>query len=42
MEFWRSYGSSMFTNWKEVFSMAIAVAPVTNWRFYDTYILKDL
>ena len=26
----------MLLTGEEVFSMAIAVAPVTNWRFYDT------
>jgi len=35
-----SYGGFMSTNCllkgNEVFEMAIAVAPVTNWRFYDT------
>lgn len=35
-----SYGGHMATNCilkgNEVFSLAIAVAPVTNWRFYDT------
>ena len=35
-----SYGGHMSTNCilkgNDVFAMAIAVAPVTNWRFYDT------
>ena len=35
-----SYGGHMATNCilkgSDVFAMAIAVAPVTNWRFYDT------
>ena len=34
-----SYGGFMSSNAvlkKDIFSMAIAVAPVTNWRFYDT------
>lgn len=35
-----SYGGHMSTNCilkgRDVFSLAIAVAPVTNWRFYDT------
>ena len=35
-----SYGGHMATNCilkgNDIFSMAIAVAPVTNWRFYDT------
>ena len=36
LEFWRSYEHQCALKGNDIFTTAIAVAPVTSWRFYDT------